>query len=213
MNAANLIGRRYGMLLVMGRAENTRHGKARFYCLCDCGKSTTVTGVDLTLGHTKSCKCYRVTSAREAFTTHGMAKTPEHRIWNHIKTRCTNPRSKYFHRYGGRGISMSPEWSASFLVFYRDMGPRPSPRHSIDRKNNDGNYEHGNCRWATPDIQGANKSTVRKIEHGGIMDTIAGWSRRTGIPYLKLRRRLVDGWAVSRALEAKDAAVRATLAK
>lgn len=207
----DLAGQRFGRLLVAGRGPNTASGKCRFRCVCDCGTEAIVSGRDLRVGHTKSCGCLRVELPSVRFKTHGMRRSAEYRIWTHIKTRCLNPKSKFFARYGGRGIRMCDAWANSFEAFYRDMGKRPSPKHSIDRIDNDGDYESSNCRWATQAVQSSNRSTVKMIEHGGIKDTIAGWSRMTGIPYLKLRRRLVDGWPIASAIEAKDAAVRAKL--
>ncbi len=172
-----------------------------------------VSGTDLRLSHTKSCGCWRVESPSHAFTTHGMVNSSEYRIWSHIKTRCFNAKSRFYERYGGRGIGMCLAWVDSFESFYDDMGPRPTPRHSIDRIDNDGHYEPGNCRWATPAQQSANRSTVRNFEFNGVTDSIAGWSRRSGVPYPKLYRRLAAGWPFARAIESKDAAVRALLAK
>jgi hypothetical protein len=135
-----------------------------------------------------------------AFATHRMTKTPEFRCWGHIKTRCLNPRNPAYRLYGGRGITVCPEWLESFEIFYSDMGPRPSARHSIERKDSNKGYSPDNCIWALPAVQAANRSTVKLIEHDGTIDTMAGWARRSGIPYLRLRRRLVDGWSVERAL-------------
>lgn len=207
----DLVGQRFAQLHVVARAENGIGSKARFFCECDCGSTTTVYGTHLVRGMTKSCGCYRVQAPKDAFTKHGMRRSPEYRAWCHMKTRCLNENAKYHHRYGGRGIEVCSEWLNSFEAFYRHMGPRPSSRHSVDRRNNDKSYEPGNCHWALPDVQAANRSSVKWIEHNGVRDTIAGWARRTGIPYLKLRRRIVDGWSVARAIEAKDCAVRARL--
>lgn len=207
--AIDMIGIRCGRLLVVSRAANYASGKARFVCLCDCGTSTIVGGHALRSAETKSCGCWRIEMPSLLFTTHGMSCSSEHRIWCHIKTRCYNPRNQFFARYGGRGISMCPTWVESFETFYRDMGPRPSSQHSIDRVNNDGNYQLDNCRWGTHQQQSDNRSVVKRVTFDGVTDTMAGWARRTGIPYMKLRRRIVDGWPPWRALESKDAAVRA----
>jgi hypothetical protein len=195
----DLIGQTFGRLRVLARADNTRHGKARYYCSCQCGRATVVVGVDLTQGHTKSCGCWRVEHPSLAFTRHGMRRSAEYRIWCHLKTRCLNPQSGFYYRYGGRGITICPAWVSSFETFYRDMGPRPTAEHSIDRINNDAGYTPQNCRWATRSQQSSNRSTVRHIEHNGITDTLAGWARRLGLPYMRVRRRLIDGWSVERA--------------
>lgn len=95
---------------------------------------------------------------------------------------------------------MEPSWRDSFAAFLADMGLRPSPKHSVDRINNDGDYEKTNCRWATRIQQSGNRAVVRWLTFEGSTDTMAGWSRRTGIPYMRLRRRILDGWPLSRAL-------------
>lgn len=196
----DLVGQRFGRLLTISRAENGVGSKARFHCVCNCGREPIVYGTHLTRGFTKSCGCWRQDMPALAFKTHGMRRTAEYRIWCHMKTRCLNPNSRFYRRYGGRGITICPQWIDSFETFYRDMGPRPSPRHSIERTRNNEGYSTSNCCWATQDIQSANRSTVHHIELNGVRDTMAGWSRRTGIPYLKLRRRLRDGWSIDRAL-------------
>jgi hypothetical protein len=209
-----LIGKRFGSLTVQARASSNRDGKARFTCLCDCGRASVVYGRCLVTGHTRSCGCARAAATAALFTTHGMKRSVEYRTWGHIKTRCLNARNPAFPRYGGRGIAVCERWASSFPAFYEDMGPRPSPKHSIDRIDPNGNYEPGNCRWALPGQQNSNRSSVRIVEYQGRRDTIAGWSRQTGIPYLRLRRRIVAGWTPERALttlEAKDTAVRAAL--
>lgn len=193
-----IVGQTFGRLIVVSRSVS-RPG-VYYRCRCLCGRSTTVNGAYLRYGHTKSCGCLRAQTASKNFRKHGLHVSAEYRIWRHMKTRCLNPKCPAFHRYGGRGIKIHRSWKNSFAEFLRDMGRRPTKRHSIDRIDNDGNYCRRNCRWALPAMQANNKSNVKRITFKTITDSIAGWSRRTGIPYMKLRRRIADGWAVGRAL-------------
>lgn len=196
----DITGQRFERLVAVDRAANNRHGRARFTCQCDCGNSVTVDAQALRRNLVKSCGCLRRELAATQFTKHGLKGTDEYRIWSHMKTRCLNPKSRFYHRYGGRGITICTEWQESFEAFYRDMGPRPTKQHSIEREDNDQGYHPGNCVWALPDAQAGNRSSVCTIRCNGITDNMAGWSRRTGIPYLRLRRRLRDGWPADRAL-------------
>lgn len=134
----------------------------------------------------------------------GSYRHEEYRIWNAMKRRCDSPNGKSYHRYGGRGISVCQEWRESFNAFMRDMGPRPSLNHTIERIDNDGNYEPGNCRWATRHEQGSNKSNNRVITHGGRSQTISQWSRETGLSVAMIQQRLDrHGMSVARALDPK----------
>lgn len=125
-----------------------------------------------------------------------MAETPEHRAWGHMKDRCQNPKSQRFDRYGARGITVCEEWRNSFEAFFAYVGLRPSPEHSLERINNDGNYEPGNVEWAVPERQNNNKATSVFLEFGGERLTIAQWSKRLGIQQKTLSERLKAGWTV-----------------
>ncbi len=123
-----------------------------------------------------------------------MVGTPEYQAWINMVRRCLRPQSRYFGLYGGRGISVCSEWMR-FERFSEDMGPRPSPEHSLDRINNDGNYEPGNCRWATRTQQGRNKRTNLLLTHEGETLTVTAWAERTGI------NRSTLAWRAKRGLD------------
>jgi hypothetical protein len=154
----DLKGQRYGRLIVGERAGTTRSGKILWRCRCSCGASTLVTTSDLRGKRrgTVSCGCYRKEKFRAS--THrlkhgaarGTATWPEYNAWATLKHRCLNPKYPKYADYGGRGITVCDRWRNSFVNFLVDMGRKPSSGHSIDRfPDIDGNFEPGNCRWAT----------------------------------------------------------------
>ncbi len=156
MRLSNLMGRRFGRLVVRERAPNQR-GRAVWWCDCDCGNNhVPVIGHELGK-RTNSCGCLKRESTIQRFTTHGMSNTPEWRAFHAAKNRCTNPNFKQFKDYGGRGILFLYNNFSEFLV---DVGRRPSAQHSLGRKENNGNYEPGNCRWETAEQQYRNRSIV-----------------------------------------------------
>lgn len=159
---ANIIGRRFNRLVVKGYIPSCRNSKvkARAICLCDCGNSRIIDVQSLRSKGSQSCGCLRDEKVRERKTIHGMFKSPEYLTWENMKNRCYYEKDASYKHYGARGIKICDSWldkKYGFLNFFKDMGSRPSKEHSIDRINNDGNYEPKNCRWATRSEQRRNQ--------------------------------------------------------
>ncbi len=151
-------GQTFGRLTVIEVTGVNARGQAVVLCKCECGNEWRGALHSLKSGITKSCGCFRREFTTAKNTTHGQSFSKEHRAWTHIKTRTTNPNCNEWHNYGGRGVRMCAEWSASFESFLAHVGPAPSADHSIDRfPNKDGNYEPGNVRWATDLEQNQNR--------------------------------------------------------
>jgi hypothetical protein len=129
-----------------------------------------------------------------------MYKMPEYAVWRQMNQRCTNPRSQRYDRYGARGIRVCEAWARSFEAFLADMGRRPSDGHSLDRIDNDGNYEPGNCRWATKAEQNRNRSDNVILEHDGRRMTVAEWAREIGVNHRTLAGRIESGMPTSEAI-------------
>lgn len=202
MPITNLVGQQYGLLIVLGDSgRRTSSGTVRWICECTACRCRTVRS-PRDLRKTPKCKCQLSQTARQRFTTHGATGTLGHRIWVAMHRRCYDENNKDFHHYGGRGISVCFKWM-SFEGFIADMG-QPSPRMSLERINRDGNYEPGNCKWATRKEQANNTRRNRRLEWNNETKTMAQWANDTavkyGISYTLLRARLRLGWPIHQAL-------------
>lgn len=134
------------------------------------------------------------------FEMHGLSYSSEYGIWKHVCGRCLDPKEAGYENYGGRGITVCDEWRTSFSAFYRDMGPRPSKSHSIDRINNDGHYTPENCRWATPTEQCNNTRKNTFLTFGGETMTWTQWARKLDISRETIVYRVQQGWPIERVL-------------
>lgn len=179
--------------------EHLGKGRWRFECTA-CGRTDYQTIGTTALkraedGCTVSCGCMRSDSQRKGKTTHGMSGIPEYKTWKRMICRCTYPSVPNYPNYGGRGIDVCRRWRDSFEAFYADMGPRPSPAHSIERDDSDGNYEPDNCRWATDDEQRRNKSVNVNLTFRGETRVLNDWVTPE-MPRHVIRSRLKLGWTV-----------------
>jgi hypothetical protein len=180
--------RRFGKLTVLSRATGMVANHRSWLCVCDCGETVTHRANRLLSGHVKSCGCFKGTSEAVPHT-HGMSKSAEYRTWRHMINRCYREKDREYPQYGGRGIKVCDQWRQSFEAFFADMGHRPSAGHSIDRIDNNGNYEPGNCRWATRAEQCRNRRSNVLIEHDGQRKTVIEWSESTGLSYMTIYKR------------------------
>lgn len=176
--ATNIIGQKFGKLTALKMLESNKHKKKMWLCLCECGNEKEVVSSSLTHGLTKSCGCLQSELTTIRLTKHGQAKaglkTAEYKCWKGITQRCENIKDSAYHNYGGRGILICERWK-NFDNFYADMGEKPSPKHSIERNDVNGNYEPNNCRWATANEQARNKR-ISIINTSGVIGV--NWSEK-----------------------------------
>lgn len=197
----DLTSQRFGRLKVI-RADDTKSCSA-WVCECDCGEYTTVATSNLTSKHTQSCGCLRVDAVRKLSTKHGMKRTSLYNVWSLMRRRCSNTKDKHYADYGGRGITVCSEWDTSFQAFYNwAMSTGYTAGLSIDRIDNNGNYEPKNCRWATMKQQCNNRRSSRYYKYNGGLYTLSELSDMSGVSYDKLKQRINRlKWPVSRAVE------------
>ncbi len=183
----DLTGTTYGLWYVVELHSIDKWGHPSWLCRCQCGVEKSIQGSNLRSGQSTQCRsCGR--------KTHGQTGSPEHVTWKAMLARC-----KSHPRYQGRGITVCERW-LTFENFFADMGPKPSLAHSIERIDNEGNYQPDNCQWATPKEQAHNKRNNRLLTFQGQTKCVGAWAEETGIAYQTLTSRLNHGWSVDKAL-------------
>lgn len=194
----DIAGQKFGRLTALAIA-GIKWGGANWLCQCDCGKQTTVTLGYLQRGVIRSCGCYKRDEAKDRMTKHGGKGTREYRAWAHIKDRCHNPKSKGYQFYGARGITVCERWRSSFEAFRQDMGLCPVG-FTIERKDNNGNYNPENCKWASWEEQHQNKRGGFYITFNGATMLASHWDKKQGLRKGTIGRRINLGWTVERAI-------------
>lgn len=188
IDPSEMIGKRFGRLLVVGLVQDTSRVR-RYTCKCDCGKIKAVRQDDLRdHAGTRSCGCLK--GVERKYGSRACHSIPEYSIWHRMLRRCHNAKYADYKTYGQRGIVVCDRWRTNFQAFFDDMGPRPSPKHSIDRIDNDGNYEPSNCRWATATEQARNRRSTHLLRCGDVVGSVAEWSEVCGIDQSTLLARI-----------------------
>ncbi|AVX47356.1 hypothetical protein C5023_000226 [Staphylococcus phage vB_SauM_0414_108] len=199
MDIENYIGCKYGRLTIVSY-DNKKGSSHYVNCQCDCGNTKSVRLLRLKSGETKSCGCIRKELFKEnkkSNTTHGQTDTRLYNIYRSMKARCYRKTQKDYHSYGGRGIKVCDEWLNDFMNFYSwsyDNGYNDNL--TIDRIDNNGNYEPNNCRWITEAEQHNNTSRNINITYNGETKTLKQWSKIKGINYDTLKKRYKMGWSI-----------------
>lgn len=192
----DLTGQRFGSLTAK-KYVGAKDGDAKWLCQCDCGNESIVYANNLKRGTTKSCGCKRYNKV----TIHGKSRTRLYNIWGLIIERCTNGNNPSYKNYGGRGITMCDEWRNNFEEFRNwALANGYEENLTIDREDNDGNYEPSNCRWVTRSRQANNKRSNHLLTYDNETHTLTEWAKLTGIPRDTLKCRIYRGWEIERAL-------------
>lgn len=193
-------GHKYNRLTAI-RFDHYKNNNSMWLFRCDCGTEKVIAVAQVRSLGTKSCGCYNKEVASKRFRKHGKTETKEYKTWSKMKARCSQENDASYERYGNRGIKVCDRWLESFQNFYDDMGDAPTPKHSIDRIDNDGDYCPENCRWATQEEQNNNYSRNMFIEIGGKKQSLRRWCTDLNISYsIAYQRIRVLSWTPEQAL-------------
>lgn len=190
----------FGRLTTVTKSGNDHNGNILWLCLCECGNKTLVTQSHLRSGHTSSCGCLH--EERFCHETHGMSYTKVYYVWKAMLDRCYRVRNKQYMGYGGRGIIVCRRWM-NFENFMLDIGDRPTEKHTLERRDNNGHYTPNNCYWATRVEQNRNKRNNRYITIDNVTLPLASWCEKFNIDQTVVSKRLRRGWSMYEALTLK----------
>jgi len=197
-----LTGRRFGRWTVLGWSGRRHRSYIVWVCRCDCGREADVHSTNLLKGHSQSCGC----RTRLSTSHQHISQSPEYAVWQGMISRCHRRSAKSFPDYGGRGIYVCERWRfgqegiGGFLCFLADMGERPSPKHSIDRIDNDGPYDTANCEWKTRQDNNQNRRNTKMVIYRGESMPLTKACELAGLPYNQVCTRITRGWSFERAL-------------
>lgn len=197
IRAIDLSGKVFGRLTAIAPVGKNCRNLIMWLCICKCGTENVTRGAALTHGNAQSCGCLRSDVVSAAKSTHRMSRRPEYHAFYSAKGRCNNKQDRAYHNYGGRGIRFLYR---DFEHFYTDVGAKPSNTHTLDRVDNNGNYEHGNCRWSSRCEQARNRRTNIMIEHNGQSMCMADWAEFAGIDYDSFKYRIRSGWDIGKTI-------------
>jgi len=189
---------KYNSWLVLGEEKIHKENRVYLKCICDCGTLRDVIIKNLKSGVSSSCGCIGRKKTIERNTKHGKRYTKVYKTWQDMKARCSNKNMKQYKDYGGRGIRVCDEWEGDFMAFYKVVGDAPK-NMTIDRIDNDGNYEPSNVKWSTVSEQCQNKRNNRKIDGVCINEIDKKLGGRSGL----VSKRLKRGWPIKRAITEK----------
>lgn len=199
MGVESNVGRQFNHVTIVGvgksgrRDINGRKIPRKYECVCKCGRVMLLALSALTGGNTKSCGCVQRTA-------NGLSRMPEYKVWKEMLRRCSDPAHARYHEWGGRGITVCPEWQ-SFDTFLTEMGNRPGSGYSIERRDNNAGYSKANCYWASAIEQNNNKSSNRMLTFNGRTQTMMQWCRELDLSYYTVRSRVyILGWPDEKAL-------------
>jgi hypothetical protein len=198
----DLTNQRYGRLIVLSRSTAEHKGATYWDCLCDCGKTNKTSSYNLRKGLIVSCGCYRNENTGNVHRRHGLKGTKTYNCWRNMMDRCTNPNTAHWNDYGGRGITIAPEWK-DFGGFYKDMGDKPIDKSTLERLDVNKGYSKENCIWADWLTQANNKRNNVRVEYAGKTQTLSEWGRELNLSLSLISYRHKQGWPVEEIFHGK----------